>query len=46
MIKELLIKWDATNNLVKPVYEDVKLFRIQTCGFIDTKKMILLKQKV
>ena len=37
------IKWNATNNQGEPVSAGVYLYKIQSGGFVDTKKMILLK---
>ena len=37
------IQWDATNNQGEPVSAGVYLYQIQAGGFVDTKKMILLK---
>ena len=37
------IQWNATNNQGEPVSAGVYLYKIQAGGFVDTKKMILLK---
>ena len=35
--------WDATNDYGKPVTAGIYLYQIQAVGFIQTKKMVLLK---
>jgi flagellar hook assembly protein FlgD len=35
--------WDATNDYGKPVTAGVYIYQIQAVGFIQTKKMVLLK---
>ena len=35
--------WDATNNYGKPVSAGIYLYQIQSNGFIQTRKMLLLK---
>ena len=37
------VKWDATNDFGKPVSAGVYIYQIQADGFIQSKKMILLK---
>ena len=37
------IKWDATNDFGKPVSAGVYIYQIEADGFIQSKKMILLK---
>ena len=37
------IQWNATNEQGEPVSAGVYFYRIQAGGFVDTKKMILLK---
>ena len=38
-----LIQWNALNNQGKPVSAGLYLYKIQANGFVDVKKMILLK---
>ena len=35
--------WDASNDYGKPVSAGIYLYEIQTNGFIQTRKMLLLK---
>ena len=35
--------WDATNDYGKPVTAGIYIYQIQAVGFIQTKKMVLLK---
>ena len=35
--------WDATNDYGKPVSAGIYLYQIQSNGFIQTRKMLLLK---
>ena len=37
------IQWNATNDYGKPVSAGVYLYKIQAEGFVQTKKMVLLK---
>jgi flagellar hook assembly protein FlgD len=37
------VQWDATNNQGQPVSAGIYLYSIETGGFRQTKKMILLK---
>ena len=37
------VQWDATNSMGKSVSAGVYLYQIQAGGFIQTKKMVLLK---
>jgi hypothetical protein len=37
------IQWDATNNIGQPVSAGLYLYTIQAGGYIQTKKMVLLK---
>jgi len=37
------VKWDATNDFGKPVSAGVYIYQIQADGFMQSKKMILLK---